>query len=439
MVDPQCASGWPSAPRSPADATSCNAPQLAGVCSVSGTRCDFNVGCPGTQTCNTGSGAPKYGDYNGTATGAGRFFTAFASATSPPEITPPSAAIDVFSTTFLVGNVPQIEVPAGVAFGTVCAGSIGRATLSICNTGNASLSVSGIASSNPQFGVVAPSGGFPIVIAPGSCFPFEVTFTPTGVGSQAATLTISSDDPMNPSVAVPATATGGAGLLGLSPNQQFPPTVVQSVDMCHSAKPFVISNTGACNLTITNIAIGGANPGDYSLSGLPAFPIILQPGHIAGSGDLNAVFAPTVIARERTANIAVTSDPGTGITSVQTRELCGEGVRTGARVLVTQGGVPMPKVHEIELKRLHGGWFGFSKEVDEIEDALLHSFTPTAGTACTPFQFHREYGGVSNQPPLVPGVYRLKVEAIVAGKEVRKTVWFNVDTCGFNSTIVVDF
>jgi hypothetical protein len=187
---------------------------------------------------------------------------------------------------------------------------------------------------------------------------------------------------MNPSVAVQATATGGAGTLGLSPNQSFPPTVIQSVGMCHSQKPFVISNTGACNLTITNVAIGGANASDYSLSGLPAFPIILQPGHIAGSGDLNVVFAPTAVARERTANIAVTSDPGTGTTSVQTRELCGEGVRTGARVLVTQGGVPMPQVHEIELKRVHGGWFGFSKEVDEVEDALLHSFTPTAGTAC---------------------------------------------------------
>jgi hypothetical protein len=39
----------------------------------------------------------------------------------------------------------------------------------------------------------------------------------------------------------------------------------------------------------------------------------------------------------------------------------------------------------------------------------------------------------------VPGVYKLKVELKVAGKEVSKTVWFNVDTCGFNGTIVVDF
>ena len=165
-----------------------------------------------------------------------------------------------------------------VAFGTVCAGSVGHATLTICNTGVGPLSISGITSSNPTFWITPPSGGFPVTIAPGACFPIDVTFNPATVGPQTATLTIASDDPMNPSVGVQATATGGAGTLGLSPNQSFPPTVIQSVGMCHSQKPFVISNTGACNLTITNVAIGGANAGDYSLSGVPAFPMISAAG-----------------------------------------------------------------------------------------------------------------------------------------------------------------
>lgn len=442
VVDPQCASGWLSAPRSPNDSESCSVqPQLAGVCSGTTTRCDFSTGCSGGQPCVTGGGSPKYGDYNGNASGAGRFFTAFASAKSPPGIAPPSAAIDVFFTTFLLGNVPQIQVPAGVAFGTVCAGSIGRATFNICNTGNAGLSVSGISSSNPQFAIIAPSGGFPVVISAGSCFPFEVTFTPGGVGPQTATLTILSDDPSTPSVTVQATAQGAAGSLGLSSNLTFSPTVIQSLGPCQSSKPFVVSNTGTCDLTITNITIGGANPGDYSMSGLPAFPITLQPGHIAGAGDLNAVFAPTVLARERTANISVTfvSNPTTGATSVQTRNLCGEGVHTGARVLVTQGGVPMAQVHEIELKRVRGGFLGFDKEVDEVKNAPLQTVTPTPGTACAAFQFHREYGAITNPTQLRPGVYQLKVEAKIAGKEVRKKVFFSVSTCGFNGTIVVDF
>jgi len=353
-------------------------------------------------------------------------------------VTTVAPSIDPFF--FFALESGHVQVPSGVAFGTVCAGSIGHATFNICNTGPGNLTVSAISSSDPRFAVTTPSGGFPIVISPGSCFPFEVTFTPSGVGPQTATLTVSSDDPMNPSVTVQATATAGAGSLGLSPDQRFLPTVIQTLAACHKSKPFVISNTGTCNLTITNIAIGGANAGDYSLSGLPAFPIILEPGHQAGAGDLDAVFAPNAAGRERTANIAVTfvSDPVTGTTSVQTRELCGEAARTGARVLVTQGGVPMTQVHEIELKRF-GGEFGFAKETDEVKNVPLQTVTATPGTACASFQFHREYGSVSDPTQLVPGVYQLKVEAIIAGKEERKTIWFSVDTCGFDGTIVIDF
>jgi hypothetical protein len=342
---------------------------------------------------------------------------------------------------FSVAESGHIVVPSGVAFGAACAGSVGHATLNVCNTGGADLSVTGISSSNPAFAVTAPSGGFPIVIHPGACLPFDVTFTPSGVGLQSGTITISSDDPAHPTVGVPATGQSAAGSLGLSPNQLFPPTVIQSVGPCRSSRPFVVSNTGTCDLTITNVAIGGANAGDYTLSGLPAFPITLQPGHQVGSGDLNILFAPNELARERTANVSVTfvSKPTSGTTSVETRELCGEGVRTGARVLVTQGGVPVAVAHEISLRRYWGGWFGFSKKVEEVENAPLQTVTGTPGTACGAIQFHREYGSVSNPKQLTPGVYKLKVEIKIAGKEVSKTVRFNVDTCGFNGTIVVDF
>jgi hypothetical protein len=156
---------------------------------------------------------------------------------------------------------------------------------------------------------------------------------------------------------------------------------------------------------------------------------------------LDVVFAPTVLARERTANINITfvSDPTTGATSTQTRELCGEGVHTGARVLVTQGGVPMAQVHEIELKRVRGRFLGFDKEVDEVKNAPLQTVAPSPGTACAALQFHREYGGITNPTQLRPGLYQLKVEAKIAGKEVRKKMFFNVSTCSFNGTIVVDF
>jgi hypothetical protein len=95
-----------------------------------------------------------------------------------------------------------------------------------------------------------------------------------------------------------------------------------------------------------------------------------------------------------------------------------------------------------ERERIHKrleGVFGFAKEVEEVRNVPLQTVTPTPGTACAPLQFHLEYGAVSNPGQLVPGIYQLKVEAIICGKEERKKMWFNVDTCGFNGTIVVDF
>jgi len=339
-----------------------------------------------------------------------------------------------------VGTTPQLQVPSSVTFSRTCAGTVGLASLNVCNTGSASLFINGISSTNPQFAVTTPSGGFPVVIAPGSCFPFQVTFTPAAVGLQSTILRITSNDPTNPTLDVSATAQSEAGSLGLSPDLTFNPTVIQSIGNCHSRKPFVISNTGTCDLTITNVAIGGLNPGDYSLTGVPAFPVTLQPGHQVGSGDLNVLFGPNALARERTGNISVTfvSNPGTGATSTQTRNLCGEGTRTGARVLVTQGGVPMAVVHEIELKRLFG-FLALKKEIDEVKNVPLQTVTATPGTSCASFQFHREYGALTNDGQLRPGVYQLKVEVKIAGHEVSKKVWFSVDTCGFDGTIVVDF
>jgi hypothetical protein len=99
-ADPQCASGWPCQPRSQNDSESCSVqPQLAGRCSGSGAPCDFSTGgCPAGQTCNTGGGCPKYGDYNGNACASSRVYTAWASATAPTGLAAP-ANISIFSST----------------------------------------------------------------------------------------------------------------------------------------------------------------------------------------------------------------------------------------------------------------------------------------------------------------------------------------------------
>ncbi|MBV8134031.1 MAG: exo-alpha-sialidase [Deltaproteobacteria bacterium] len=99
--DPQCAgantnsagqiSNWANGTRESQDATSCTVqPQYAGFCSTTNATCDFTLGCPSGQTCNSSpyGGVPKYGDYNTLATGGGRLLNIWASGTAPANLSP---------------------------------------------------------------------------------------------------------------------------------------------------------------------------------------------------------------------------------------------------------------------------------------------------------------------------------------------------------------
>jgi hypothetical protein len=226
-------------------------------------------------------------------------------------------------------------------------------------------------------------------------------------------------------------------MIDVSPDLAFLPEVIQSAGTCVSPKQFPVSNTGKCNLTITNF---GEDSIDYSLAGLPSFPIILEPGHVAGEGDLRAVFAPNALDRDLLGNLSVTylSDPITGETTTVTRTLCGEGVNTGARVLVQYLGIPIAKVERIQLQRINANR---NKKIldtqDVIQNATLQTVTPHA--PCSPFQFHREYGTVSNPIQLLPGSYQVTASVVVNGRRMSKTVGFNVNTCDFNPTILINF
>lgn len=93
VEDPHCASGWPCRPRSTQDSESCSVqPQNAGRCRTAGgggsnAACDFSAGCAAAgETCQTGGGCPKYGDYNYVACAGGRIVAAWASATPPAGV-----------------------------------------------------------------------------------------------------------------------------------------------------------------------------------------------------------------------------------------------------------------------------------------------------------------------------------------------------------------
>jgi len=267
-----------------------------------------------------------------------------------------------------------------------------------------------------------------------------IRLTPTSCGPKSCTLVIVSDDPASRTNTFTVTANTPCPQIDVPPDLAFAPEVIQSVGACQSLLPFPISNKGNCNLVIASIVIGGADTGDFALSGLPSFPVILEPGHLVGEGDLNVVYAPTQIDRARMATLTVTYvvDPITGATMNVTRALCGEGVLTGARVLVMQGGIPLALVEKIQLQRINANR---NKGLLDTQDVAMNLplVTVTPAAPCQPFQYHREYGTVSNPIQLLPGSYQVTVAAIIHGKRKSLTVGFNVDTCDFNPNIVVNF
>jgi hypothetical protein len=317
--DPQCAAGWPCAPRATGDSESCSVqPQLAGVCCGpptptnscpgSNLRCDFSqlvasdIICPAGETCSTGGGCPKYGDYNGNACAAGRLFSAWASATPPSGIAA-SGGIDVFFSVKIV-SAPQIQVPGSISFTDTCVGSISTAALNVCNTGKADLTVNSIASSDPQFEVAIPSSGYPVVISPDFCFPFQVSFKPTSTGPKTATLTINSSDPANPSVTVQATGNGVQPIATTSGALDFGQlcageSKTLTVQLC---------DTGKCDLKVTGAALVGPNCADLTLiSPSPSsIPLTISPDSCFG---FVVKFTPSSLTPPDCSLVINTNDP----------------------------------------------------------------------------------------------------------------------------------
>ena len=271
--DPQCASGWPNAPDLASYSESCFVqPQLAGICTNGGSRCDFDeTVCPNGGTCSTSNGQPKYGDYNGNACAAGRLYTVWGSDTAQPN-TPPPGVISLFFSQKLVCCEPQIQVPGPVSM-TACAGSTATATVNICNTGKADLQVNAISSSNSDITVATPTSGYPLIVSPDSCFPAQVTLTPgSATGAINGTLTISSNDTVTPSAKVQ--------INGNSPAPSINAIVANGGsfgNVCANNQADLnlqLLNQGQCNLNITSII--SSNPGAFVLPAGVTFPLVLS-------------------------------------------------------------------------------------------------------------------------------------------------------------------
>ena len=336
---------------------------------------------------------------------------------------------------------PEITVSGDQDFGEVCADTTSERTVDICNVGTLNpLAVDAtlIGAGCDNFEIVG--NPFPADISHDFCVSMTVKYTPTGVGDHdSCDLRITSNDVDEGVINLALSGSTPAPDIDVAGNLHFPATVVQSDDSCNSPRAFPVQNNGTCPLSITNIGIT-MNAQEYSLDALPSFPINLDHGELAGDGDLRVVFAPEVLDYQSKGQITVTyeDDPITHHTTDVMRNLCGEATHTGARVLVTHNGTPLDTVKKIQLSRVNANRNKNNVDTNDVSRNVMLQ-TIVADPPCPEVKYHTEYGAEGNPIQLLPGSYTVTVQANIDGKNQSKTVGFDVSTCDFNPSIVVNF
>ncbi|MBL8862443.1 MAG: S8 family serine peptidase [Planctomycetes bacterium] len=331
---------------------------------------------------------------------------------------------------------PDIALSGSSDFGQVCVGVLAEKTIWICNTGVDDLVISTASFGACQEFQVVETTLFPAWVPGGHCLPLVVRYTPQGAGSHNCVLSIASNDPDEALLAVIFTGETPVGQLDVIPPSCFPPTVIQSVDdACSSEQQLVITNTGVCPIYVKDVSITapGAHFADFELVNLPTMPIWLLPGESVGDGILLVRFKPRQVERFVTGTLNVQYQTDQGVLGADTTlnfPLVGEGVKTGARVLITNNGVPVPLAERITLFRIIAPYPLQLEHIQTNNNVPL--FTEPGLPPCPGFDFSREWGAATNPNILlVPGEYLIEARVFANGQNHLLKQRFTVGICDF--------
>jgi hypothetical protein len=260
-----------------------------------------------------------------------------------------------------------------------------QSSCALCDLTITSLPITGPQASDFTL-VGAPST--PFVIGAGNHVDLVVRFNPSAGGIRNATLTVNSDDPSNPSIAVALTGEGLLPAITSAPGTPtspliFGPTVYDPNCgiFCGQTQTETFTNTGQAELIADLVVFTG----DPAFSGPGASS---PPDRFAQGTSLSepVTFHPTAPARKITGTLTLSDtfplDPGNLVT--RSVPLCGEAVGRGIRVLVEDNaGNPVSPV-DIQLRSV-----GTSPNVN-IWAKSLSVQTISPPTSCQTIRFHYE-------------------------------------------------
>lgn len=217
-----------------------------------------------------------------------------------------------FSATLLAGT-PKISVtPASINFGNVKLGGTSGKTITIKNTGTSDLVISNISITGLNASEFGQTNNCTTIPKGGSC-PITVTFNPTLLpfGQKSATASISSNDPVKPTVGVKLSGNASPPKISVSPMSINFGSV--EMDSTSSPKTVTIKNIGASDLVISDVTITGTDASEFSQTNNCS---TVSSG---GSCTATAGFAPTLPpGGSKTATMSISSnDPKSPTVSVK--------------------------------------------------------------------------------------------------------------------------
>jgi Cep192 domain 4 len=192
---------------------------------------------------------------------------------------------------------------ASISFGSQPVGSTsGVQMVSLSNTGTAALTISSIAITGTNSADFSQTNTCGASVAAGANCSISVTFKPTATGSRTASVNITDNASGSPQT-ISLTGAGTSPVVVLSaPNLNF---AGQLLTTASAPQSVTLTNNGTAALTISAIAITGANSSDFSQTNTcPVSPATLA---AAASCSISVTFKPTATGN-RAAAVTISDD-----------------------------------------------------------------------------------------------------------------------------------
>ncbi len=229
-----------------------------------------------------------------------------------PNAGTPAAAIKLSTATISFGGQTLLTTSAPMV-------------VTVSNTGSANLTLQTLAVGGTNAGDFARAGTCAAggTLAPNGSCTVALTFTPQAIGTRSGSLSITHNATGSPS----SVALSGTGANAPTPAIGLSAASLafgdQLLNTPSTARSVTVTNTGSAALTLNNVALGGANAGDFALSGNCAAGTNLAPQASCTAG---AVFTPSALGA-RSASITISSNASGSPHAVP---LSGNGVAVGA-------------------------------------------------------------------------------------------------------------